>query len=103
MKLEWEKNPSRERMSWYDANDYTKDLGRGWRLPTIEELKQAYNDKIEFKFSHYWSSSSSVGYINCGWIISFVTGNTLCPYKTANYHVRCVREIQRIKIKEKSV
>lgn len=44
MKLEWQENPSKEPMSWDETDKYAKSLGEGWRLPTIEELRNFYKD-----------------------------------------------------------
>ncbi len=47
-------------MSWSDATAACKELGNGWRLPTISELKFLFKKKDEigglFK-TGYWSST----------------------------------------------
>ena len=56
-KLEWQPIPFENPMSWDQADEYAKSLGDGWRLPTVEELKNAYNNKVRgFKPDYYWSS-----------------------------------------------
>jgi len=50
------------KMKFEDAKKACADLGDGWRLPTINELKKMYQyrDKIGgFKEEHYWSSKES--------------------------------------------
>lgn len=41
--IEWQSNPPVKRMTWYEAIDYAKSLGDGWRLPTRAELIDAYD------------------------------------------------------------
>ena len=54
---------SKGTINWYKADEQCRALpGRGWRLPTIEELeamhKQLYvKGKGNFKSGFYWSSS----------------------------------------------
>jgi len=93
LKLEWEKNPSENIMTWYEAMDYAKSLGEGWRLPNINELREAFENKIKgFKSSFYWSSSMVVQDSDA-WYVDFSYGNLKSSYKSANYYVRCVRDI----------
>jgi hypothetical protein len=47
-------------MNWVDATKACADLGDGWRLPTKDELKYLYVNKIaigEFTNKTYWSST----------------------------------------------
>jgi hypothetical protein len=47
-------------MNWVDATKACADLGDGWRLPTKDELKYLYVNKIaigEFTNKSYWSST----------------------------------------------
>lgn len=55
--LEWERAPSGASMNWADANSHTSTLALssgGWRLPSIDELKQLYA-----------SISTATGCVNC--------------------------------------
>lgn len=50
------------KLNWNDAIEYCQSLGNGWRLPTIEELKEIYkNDRqkssSDFNCGYYWSST----------------------------------------------
>ena len=44
MKLKWQENSPQKQMTWHEADKYAKSLGNGWRLPTIDELKRAYDN-----------------------------------------------------------
>ena len=46
-------------MNWEEAKKACADLGDGWRLPTIDELKSIvpYKDKFETLSRGYWSST----------------------------------------------
>jgi len=75
-----------------DWNSAESNCPSGWRLPTIQELYTAYVQKVSgFKTSMYWSSSSKNS--EAAWYFGFIGENTYSSYKTANYNVRCVREI----------
>jgi len=54
-----------EEMNWYDAKKACDNLGDGWRLPTIFELRMMYEHlylegKGNFTHQHYWSSCTIV-------------------------------------------
>ena len=77
-----------EQMSWLEGINACADLGNGWRLPTIDELKFMYANKalIEgFMQTTYWSSTNgfdqSIGE-NASWFFSFYTGNGMLYYGT---------------------
>ena len=45
MKLEWEPNPSEQLMTWFGVANYCGEkFNDGWILPTISELKEAYDN-----------------------------------------------------------
>ena len=93
MKLEWQQNPPTNRMNWNEALDYAKSLGEGWRLPTKEELKHAYDNNLEcFSSSNYWSSSTYAQLTNFAWNVNFKYGLVNFYNKTLNFYVRCVRD-----------
>jgi hypothetical protein len=95
MKLEWQQNPPEKPMSWYEAIEYTKSLGEGWRLPTVEELKEAYDNNVEgFQSFVYWSSSTYAQPTIGAWGVSFSDGDVDYYYKTGNFYVRCVRDVK---------
>jgi hypothetical protein len=49
-----------EEMNWEDAKIFCTNLGKGWRLPTIEELNYLYQNRVAiggFTGKVYWSST----------------------------------------------
>ena len=61
MELEWQENASEKPMTWDEANVYVKSFGDGWRLPTIEELREFYNDNSENnRTDYYWVSGLNI-------------------------------------------
>ena len=94
LKLEWQENPPSDPMTWDEANEYVKSLGEGWRLPTKEELKEAYDSKIEgFKKSlAYWGSEEYVQNTIYAWLVNFYNRYVLYGGKTNSYYVRCVKD-----------
>lgn len=81
---------STNRLQWDDAAAYTKSLGDGWRLPTIEECFIMYNNKVITE-DMCWSSSESSS--NSAWFFYFSSGNASHNYKYDTYYVRAVRSI----------
>ena len=82
-------------MTWDEAMEYAKSLGDGWRLPSKEELKEAYDNKIEgFKSGYYWSSSTYVKSTTNAWGVGLFNGSVNSYSKANGYYVRCVREIK---------
>ena len=87
-----------KKMNWQEAMDYCEKLGKGWRLPTIEELVSCvdYNkhnpatDIDGFKSVYYWSSTTSVLNTGFAWIVNFFNGNVVYNGKTYNFYVRPV-------------
>lgn len=83
-------------MSYYEAKQACEKLGDGWRLPTIEEIKEIsyYTDRIGgFKNYKYWSSTElSYGYAWYFNPLSNVVANH--DYKEYSYNVRAVRTLK---------
>lgn len=101
IKLEWQDNPPEKPMSWHDAMEYARTLGYGWRLPTKEELKDAYYNKLEgFQSSNYWSSSMYAQDTNNAWYVDFYNGGVYNFYKTYYYYVRCLRDVKEKSVRE---
>ena len=91
IKLEWGKL-SDERMEWEEAKEWCKKQGKGFRLPTVVELQQAYYDNIPgFGTGSHWSrteySETNARHVH------FSDGSTYHSDKAGSYSVRCVREI----------
>lgn len=99
--LEWEKKPSEELMTWDEAMEYARTLGKDWRLPTKEELKEALDNKVEgFNLDFYWSSNIYVQDTSYAWILNFYTEDMFYEEKTNNSYVRCVRNIPKETVRE---
>jgi hypothetical protein len=85
-----------QEMTWIDAKRACNELGSGWRLPTIDELKaiheQLYN-KGQGNFNVKWCYWSSTEYNDYNvWIFS-ITGCEAYNEgdKHSKYNVRAVR------------
>ena len=81
---------STNKLHWNDAVAYTKSLGDGWRLPTIEECFIMYNNKVITE-GVYWSSSENSS--NYAWYFLFTIGNAIYDSKYDTYFVRAVKSI----------
>ena len=91
VKLEWGRLAN-ETMNWEKAKVWCKKQGKGFRLPTIVELHQAYYYDIPgFDASYYWSSTENSE--TSAWHRDFSTGSEGSFSKTGTYYVRCVREV----------
>jgi hypothetical protein len=87
-------------MTWESANIFCVDLGDGWRLPTIEEMKEinstlknSYSSKIQNKI--YWSKEDiDISHARC---FNFYNGSEedreYYQRKTTKNNVRAVRII----------
>jgi len=83
-------------LTWDEAKKACEELGDGWRLPTIEELRFIYDKRAEIgnlKVEFYWSSSEdSVGV----WSFHFsnFTGAAHLIGKENEVYVRAVRDLK---------
>jgi hypothetical protein len=77
-------------MTWEDAVKAVKELGSGWRLPTIEECFIMYRHKV-ITSAAYWSSSES-GY-GSAWYFYFNNGFANYYDKFSTGFVRAVKSI----------
>ena len=95
-KLVW--GLTQEPRSWNKAKDLEKD---SWRLPTIDELKQACIDKVPGFISHYfWSSSPYFNYTGYSRVILFYSGYTDHEDERFTYYVRYVKPLDSLILKE---
>ena len=80
-------------MTWSEALKKVKELGDGWRLPTINELQLIWESDYKelLKKESYWSSSE----YNSGlaWGFSFYDGNAYDDDKNTYSYVRAVRTL----------
>jgi formylglycine-generating enzyme required for sulfatase activity len=85
-------NDFANRMDWYDAKKACAALGNGWRLPTMQELYDLYQnrDKIgSFASGSHWSSTEDLN--NYAWGQVFYNGLQLDFNKSNPNYVRAVR------------
>ena len=81
------------KMNWGEAKKKCASIGM--RLPTIKELKTAYEDKIiepwdkDVPLHIYWSATP-YGHNGDAWLI-ISTGNMIHSFDASNFYVRCIR------------
>ena len=89
--LEWGEL-SEERMTWQEAKEWCKNLGEGWRLPTVIELLQAYYDEVPgFGSGFLWSGTEFP--LSNARLVRFSDGLVTYTNNTCYFYVRCVREL----------
>jgi len=98
--IEVAENDFVNRLNWEDAIRECQNLGNGWRLPSIKELKAMYNQlhskgEGNFKPRPYWSSSVHNPDDRCEWhtplCLWFSSNGTTFQEKNKLYFVRAVR------------
>lgn len=79
------------KMNWNEAIAKVKELGDGWRLPTLTELQLIWDSQHKdlFQKEWYWSSSEFDSY--AAWEFGFNAGNTNYYNKDYLNYVRAVR------------
>ena len=91
--------------NWSDAEQWCRNHGDGWRLPTCDELKAIYRNqqnvneglrkynREELANSYYWSSTEYEYNSDCAWIVYMDDGDTYLSFSKYNsYYVRAVYE-----------
>jgi hypothetical protein len=79
-------------LPWQEAIDWCKTMGDGWRLPTIGELRIAYEQNVGgFASSLYWSSSEYNSLV--AWYQTFSNGVQDYAFKYYNLRVRACRDV----------
>lgn len=89
-----------ERLNWKDAKFACEGLGKGWRLPTKDELDLIYRSKnqlkCEFKKDLYWSSTPAAKDSYDYWIQDFNNGDQI-NYKYNSWisekYVRAIKSL----------
>jgi hypothetical protein len=110
--LVWEKSPSTNTFTWFNAltQCYTLGVGgrRGWRLPTIEELASlvdtsqpapmlpAGNPFTGVEEADYWSATTDASNAADAWVVPFNNGDVGRGAKDSDRLVWCVRGGQGI-------
>lgn len=82
-----------KKLNFIDARKGCNDLGKGWRLPTKDELNVLYlnNDKLgNFKSDNYWSISTNNG--SGAWSQNFSTSSQNLILISYSYNARCIKE-----------
>lgn len=103
--LTWMKEDDGKERTWKDAIEYCVEInlpGKGWRLPTIEELFTLIDfsrhhpaiDPIftNTKSSWYWSSSPRADGSGGAWFVYFNNGYVSWDSLDFNLYVRPVRQ-----------
>ena len=81
--------------TWYNAKRECKELGKGWRLPTKEELDEMYNNKDligNFVNTNYWSSTEYNS--NYAWMQVFTHKLIAVTLKEGHINARAVKTIK---------
>ena len=96
--LVWPEKDNGREMTWLAARDYCEYLSFAgaddWRLPSIDELKNAYNSsslKPLFASKAYWSSTLNEEDPDHAWFVYFNNGGVSYDVRTSKHSVRCVR------------
>ena len=82
-------------VTWYNAKRECKELGKGWRLPTKEELDKIYNNKDligNFVNTNYWSSTEYNS--NYAWMQVFTHKLIAVTLKEGHINARAVKTIK---------
>jgi hypothetical protein len=82
-------------VTWYNAKRECEELGKGWRLPTQEELHQMYNNKDligNFVNTNYWTST--VYNFDYAWMQVFTHGFIAITSKQGYINARAVKTIK---------
>lgn len=82
-------------VTWYNAKRECKELGKGWRLPTKDELDRMYNNKDligNFVNTNYWSSTEYNS--DYAWMQVFIHRSIAITLKEGHINARAVRSIK---------
>ncbi len=83
-----------DEVTWYNAKRECKELGKGWRLPTKDELEDMYNNRDligNFIHTNYWSSSSFSS--DYAWMQMFTHDFIAITPKEGHINARAVKTI----------
>jgi len=82
-------------VTWYNAKRECKELGKGWRLPTKDELDKIYNSKDligNFFNTNYWSSTEYNS--DYAWMQVFTHKLIAITLKEGHINARAVKSIK---------
>jgi len=82
-------------VTWYNAKRECKELGKGWRLPTKNELEEMYNNKDligNFVNTNYWSSTEHNS--DYAWMQVFTNKLIAISPKEGHINARAVKTIK---------
>ena len=82
-------------VTWYNAKRECKELGKGWRLPTKDELDKMYNNKDligNFVNNNYWSSTEYNS--DYAWMQVFIHRSIAISLKEGHINARAVKTIK---------
>lgn len=87
-KVEWGETAPYS-MTWDEAKKWCEE--QGGRLPTEEELLQAFHDGVEGFLQPYYYWSATENNSSIAWNVDMYNGSANFYDKTSTYYVRCVR------------
>jgi len=82
-------------MNWRGAQKACAKLGKGWRIPTKDELNVMYKNKEKignFANDYYWSSSMEIE-LNYAWYQHFNNGKQINKSNDRILYVRAVKSL----------
>jgi len=82
-------------VTWYNAKRECKELGKGWRLPTKDELDKMYENKDligNFVNTNYWSSTDHNS--DYAWMQVFTHKLIAITLKEGHINARAVKSIK---------
>jgi len=83
-----------ESMNWVDAKNVCRNLGTGWRLPSISELNILYTNRNKiggFVSKYYWTSYEFELVPSFAYFVNFADGSQNVYNKGNTDYVRAVR------------
>lgn len=96
IKIQITQNDFTDQLNWSTAKLKCEEIGEGWRLPSISELEEIFENKEQYNFANYgYWTYWSIEELNEEESLSFsgVEGNITTHLKTTNNYVRAVKNI----------
>ena len=96
IKIQITQNDFTDQLNWSTAKLKCEEVGEGWRLPSISELEEIFENKEQYNFANYgYWTYWSIEELNEEESLSFsgVEGNITTHLKTTNNYVRAVKNI----------